>query len=195
MILLLFIFIASGGIYGSEAFSELRDFQLGSTADFSGELESSSADKLIAGRVKKPYRVVVNYSSRSGLELVVEDAEPFYRNMLESYYRYVNNIIFPILDSAAYNRLQKRFKSESKNGVHHLSFRRGDDDIRYEMKTGRQGLVDEIEYFENGKKIYYLRLSWVDMGGKYAVSEVKSVSYLKTRQAADFKVKNILVLE
>ncbi len=195
MILLLLIFLIAGGAYGSEAFSELRDFQLGSTADFSGELESSSADKLIAGRVKKPYRVVVNYSSRSGLELVVEDAEPFYRNMLESYYRYVNNIIFPILDSAAYNRLQKRFKTESLKKGHRLYFNRGDDEIAYEMSTGRHGLVDEIDYFENGKKIYHLKLSWVEIDGKYAVGEVKSVSYLKTRQAADFKVKNILVLE
>ncbi len=94
---ILILILIFANVYADD-FYDLRQRHIDEVADFSGQLESKSADLLINKKIKKPYRVAVNYSSKKGIELLVKDTEPFYEYALESYAKYVNNILCPIID-------------------------------------------------------------------------------------------------
>lgn len=177
----------------NEDFLELRKRHLsGNVAQkFTADLDDKSARLLVGKKIKKPYRVELVYDSENGINLWVRDTDPFYERLLASYATYVNTMMFPLLNTIAYTRLQKKFDIVNTNKVYQLSFKKGDMSIQYLFDEGELGLVDEIQYFEEGKKIYVLHLNWELINKKYVPSSVRSISYLKTRQAVSFKIENI----
>ncbi len=194
MILLIFLFLSSN-IYAEDAFFYLRERHLGevATGAFTATLDDKSATTLLKGIVKKPYRVELSYRADRGIELLVKDTESFYEYALESYAKHVNTMLFPLLDTTAYTRLQKKFTVQRDDNVYRMSFQKGDISVLYVFEEGKLGLVDKIQYFEDDKRVYVLDIQWVKVGQKYVPIEVKSVSYIQSRQAASFKIENILL--
>ncbi len=193
MMLLIFLFL-SVNIYADDFF-ELRERHLGLVAanSFVAKMSDKSADLLLKNIVKKPYRVEIQYDSIKGLELLVKDTDSFYEYALESYAKHVNTMMFPLLNTSAYTRLQKKFTVQHQDDKYRLSFQKGDIPVLYVFTEGKLGLVDEIQYFEDDKKVYVLNIEWIEIDQKYVPVEVKSISYIKTRQAASFKIENILL--
>lgn len=177
----------------NEAFFQLRNRHLSETVaqHFVADLDSKSANLLINKKIKKPYRVEFVYDANRGIQLLVKDTEPFYEQLLSSYSTYVNTMMFPLLNTSSFSRLQKRFHITNDENTYQLSFKKGDMNVKYIFDEGKLGLIDKIQYFENDKRIYILQLDWKMIQQKYVPISVKSVSYLKTRQVASFRIENI----
>ncbi|MGL5956918.1 MAG: hypothetical protein ACRC0X_10050 [Brevinema sp.] len=193
MMVIFFLLLGISHMYAEDQFYLLREKHFAQTAlSFVAQLEDKSADLLLKGKIKKPYRVVLSYDNDKGITMLVKDTEPFYEYALESQANYINMMLLPLLNTSAYVRLQKRFTTEMvKLGQYRVSYQRGDQEIQYLFTEGRLGLVDQIQYFENSKKVYTLDISWEQIEQKYIPVSVKTISYIKTRQAVSFKITNI----
>ncbi|MGL4676166.1 MAG: hypothetical protein ACRCWI_00675 [Brevinema sp.] len=195
MRVLFFILINISILYAEDQFYLLRQRHLEQTASsFTAQLEDKSADLLLKRKIKKPYRVELSYDIDQGITLLVKDTEPFYEYTLASQANYINTMLLPLLNTSAYVRLQKRFTTELvKDGQYQVSYQKGDQEVQYLFTEGNLGLVTQIQYFENGKRIYNLDLSWEQIEQKYIPVSVKTTSYIKTKQAVSFKITNILL--
>ncbi|MGL4366858.1 MAG: hypothetical protein ACRCTQ_01045 [Brevinemataceae bacterium] len=162
---------------------------------FGAEMSSASAKKLIQNKIPAPYTVKVDYHTEKGVDLLVCGSETFYQNFLSSYAVYINTMMLPLLSTAGYTRLRKRFTiSIPKENVFRVEYRKGDIPVTYFFKIGMLGLVSEIAYFEKNKKIFVLSITWEKLG-KYFVPHVfKTISYDKTRTEASFEIRNISIL-
>lgn len=175
-------------------FNQLRERHTGKVAApfFIAQMDEKSARTLLRNKIKGSYQVHVAYHTEKGIQLIVKSKETFYENVLSSYANYMNTMLLPLLSTSGYTRLQKRFTIKiPKKNLYQVNYKKGDDNIQYYFKEGSLGLVDNIAYLENGKKIFVLDITWEKIGSKYIPTNVKSINYDKTRVATSFGIKNI----